>query len=195
MNLKKILTVAAVSVTAAAFALLIVIFAMPNPEDRPRPDAKSFDTFAGFTFGDVLPEDAKKEDRIYVGFPCEIKTPWATFTGKSALYGRYTQKLYHVSISEDSIPGLINGAEERKRVEKLWEMFRDAYDLKLKFPIGWSPSKSEGKLPYICAETKDGKYSVDFWLPHSIDGENGISISVDHNKLCSEDLRQLLIFR
>lgn len=39
MNLKKILTVAAVSVTGAAFALLIVIFAMPNPEDRPRPDA------------------------------------------------------------------------------------------------------------------------------------------------------------
>ena len=195
MNLKKILTVAAVSVAAAAFALLIVIFAMPKPEDRPRPDAKSFDTFAGFTFGDVLSEDAKKEGRTYVDLPCEIKTPWATFTRKGALYGRYTQKLYNVTIFEDDIPGLINGAKERNRVEKLWEMFRDAYDLKLKFPIGWSPSKSEGKLPYICAETKDGKYSVDFWLPHSIDGENGISISVDHNKLCSEDLRQLLIFR
>lgn len=36
MNLKKILTVAAVSVAAAAFALLIVIFAMPKPEDRPQ---------------------------------------------------------------------------------------------------------------------------------------------------------------
>lgn len=187
MNLKKILTVAAVSVTAAAFALLIVIFAMPNPEDRPRPDAKSFDTFAGFTFGDVLPEDAKKEGRTYVDLPCEIKTPWATFTGKSARYGRYTQKLCHVSISEDSIPGLINGADEKKRVEKLWEMFRDAYDLKLKFPIGWSPSESEGKLPYICAGTKDGKYSVDFSLPHSIDGENGIMISVTHYKLDIED--------
>lgn len=137
MNLKKILTVAAVSVAAAAFALLIVIFAMPKPEDRPRPDAKSFDTFAGFTFGDVLSEDAKKEGRTYVDLPCEIKTPWATFTRKGALYGRYTQKLYNVTIFEDDIPGLINGAKERNRVEKLWEMFRDAYDLKLKMePFG-----------------------------------------------------------
>lgn len=182
MNLKKILTVAAVSVAAAAFALLIVIFAMPKPEDRPRPDAKSFDTFAGFTFGDVLSEDAKKEGRTCVDFPCEIKTPWATFTRKSAEYGRYTQKLYDVSISEDSIPGLINGAAEKKRVEKLWEMFRDAYDLKLRYPIG--------KLAvgaYISAKTKDGKYSVDFYLPHSIYGENGILISVRHDKLDREN--------
>lgn len=182
MNLKKILTVAAVSVTAAAFALLIVIFAMPKPEDKPRPDAKSFDTFAGFTFGDVLSEDAKKEGRTYVDLPCEIKTPWAIFTRKSAEYGRYTQKLHDVSISEDSIPGLINGAAEKKRVEKLWEMFRDAYDLRLRYPIG--------KLAvgaYISAETKDGKYCVDFYLPHSIYGENGILISVRHDKLDREN--------
>ena len=181
MNLKKILTVAAVSVTAAAFALLIVIFAMPNTEDRPRPNAKSFDTFAGFTFGDVLSEDAKKEGRTYVDLPCEIKTPWAIFTRKSAEYGRYTQKLHDVSISEDSIPGLINGAAEKKRVEKLWEMFRDAYGLELIFPIG----KGEGA--YISARTKDGKYCVDFYLPHSIYGENGIMISVTHHKLDIED--------
>ena len=183
MNLKKILTVAAVSVAAAAFALLIVIFALPKPEDRPRPDAKSFDTFAGFTFGDVLSDDAKKEGRTYVNLPCEIKTPWATFTRKSAKYGRYTQKLYYVSISEDSIPGLINGADEKKRVEKLWEMFRDAYDLRLRYPIG----KFAGVGAYIGAETKDGKYSVSFSLPHSVYGENGILISVRHDKLDREN--------
>lgn len=123
MNLKKILTVAAVSVTAAAFALLIVIFAMPNPEDRP-PQLndgteffKKYPTLESLLFS----EDPKNKSKALNASFRKLDPPYQGFNSASFNWDA-NDKIWLVILSEENPPKL-SADDEKKRIKAYAEDF------------------------------------------------------------------------
>lgn len=125
MNLKKILTVAAVSVAAAAFALLIVIFAMPKPEDRPQQlnDGTAFfekyptpeDLFAKFS---EMPKNKSEEVN---SFSRKLVPPYQGFNSANFFWIAHDKSCF-VVLSEENPPEL-SADDEKKRIKAYAEDF------------------------------------------------------------------------
>lgn len=123
MNLKKILTVAAVSVAAAAFALLIVIFAMPKPEDRPQQlnDGTAF--FEKYpTIESLLSSgNPKNKPKVLNSSSRKLAPPYQGFNSVS-FYWDANDKIDFVVLSEENPPEL-SADDEKKRIKAYAEDF------------------------------------------------------------------------
>ncbi len=149
MNLKKILTVAAVSVAAAAFALLIVIFAMPKPEDKPPQlnDGTAF--FKKYPTLESLLSSEKLEDKTkwFKGTYKKLTPPYQGFSTVSFSWDE-NAKITSVSLFEENPPEL-SADDEKKRMKAYAEDFF----------WHWRISKRDPRYVFRFVEAED-KYDI-----------------------------------
>lgn len=145
MNLKKILTVAAVSVAAAAFALLIVIFAMPKPEDKPQQlnDGTAF--FEKYPTLESLLSSEKLEDKR-----SKFKKLIPPYQGFNFVSFQWDEnaKIRCVCLHEENPPEL-SADDEKKRMKAYAEDFF----------WHWRISKRDPRYVFRFIEAED-KYDI-----------------------------------
>lgn len=162
MNLKKILTVAAVSVAAAAFALLIVIFAMPKPEDRPPQlnDGTAF--FKKYPTLESLLSSEKLEDKTkwFKGTYKKLTPPYQGFSTVSFQWDE-NAKVRCVCLSEDNPPEL-SADDEKKRMGAYIKDFGLHWTLPI-WGARYVQESEYGDDKYWSFSSRDSRYTFRFY--------------------------------
>ena len=158
MTIKKILTVAAVSVTAAAFALLIVIFAMPNPEDSTPQlnDGTAF--FKKYPTLESLLSSGKPENDKIVSK--KLIPPYQGFNRVSFSWDE-NAKLTLVCLREENPPEL-SEADEKKRMGAYIKDFGWHWTLPI-WGARYVQESEYGDDEYWSFSSRDPRYTFRFY--------------------------------